>query len=224
MELPTALRDAVANALVFVRQHPQHELNPGYRQAIYAVYGPLDAPSTGGATPESQLLDVAGNRRRAVVSLMAAQRVLPYWKQAMSDSDMLDVLLADAQQLLHTQAGRQKAKEDAQAAWLYTDEVLATQLDLPRRVSAAAFAAVVALQTTLWGVAFFGEYANLSWSDYHLDSEAIDIARRDAASWAALSAANGRYFDEDADHAKRLEFWEWWLNEAVPQAWESVPE
>lgn len=42
------------------------------------------------------------------------------------------------------------------------------------------------------------------------------------AAWSAESAVSGIRFEphEKDGLEERIEFWEWWLTEAIPQAWE----
>jgi hypothetical protein len=56
-----------------------------------------------------------------------------------------------------------------------------------------------------------------------IDEEAdadIDPWSSDTARWAVNSYAGGGS-DEDSNLAKRKEFWEWWLREAIPAAWKA---
>jgi len=46
----------------------------------------------------------------------------------------------------------------------------------------------------------------------------------DSSFFAAAAYAGGAVWDSDSDSLKRREFWEWWLNEAVPMAWDSEPD
>jgi hypothetical protein len=57
-----------------------------------------------------------------------------------------------------------------------------------------------------------------------LSDEDLSPYYMDASYLSSVAAAGGFPSQKEADPAKRLEFWEWWLSEAVPQAWDSVPE
>jgi hypothetical protein len=52
----------------------------------------------------------------------------------------------------------------------------------------------------------------------------IDPDELDPAYFAAAAYAEGTVWDEGSDPSKRWAFWRWWLDEAVPLAWGSVPE
>ena len=46
----------------------------------------------------------------------------------------------------------------------------------------------------------------------------LDPWSSDTALWAVAAYA-GQIGDLDSDTSKRQEFWEWWLQEAIPTAW-----
>jgi hypothetical protein len=59
------------------------------------------------------------------------------------------------------------------------------------------------------------------------DEELRDFSGRDAASAAILAYATiteDNYPTGKLDPSKCLEFWEWWLTEAIPQVWELTPQ
>ncbi|OYD96307.1 hypothetical protein CDG76_05705 [Nostoc sp. 'Peltigera membranacea cyanobiont' 210A] len=54
-----------------------------------------------------------------------------------------------------------------------------------------------------------------------------DTEGNDAAFFAACAYANGAVWETisgKSDSARRLEFWLWWLNVAIPSAWEAIEE
>jgi hypothetical protein len=66
---------------------------------------------------------------------------------------------------------------------------------------------------------------NPSKPDYSLDDDGDwdeGDGYRDAAGWGAYVMAGGTVDDPKADASKRREFWEWWLSEAIPAAWQMV--
>jgi hypothetical protein len=54
-----------------------------------------------------------------------------------------------------------------------------------------------------------------------------DIEGNDATFFAACAYANGpvwKTISGEGNATKRLEFWEWWLTQAVPNAWLTVKD
>ena len=49
----------------------------------------------------------------------------------------------------------------------------------------------------------------------------VDPYDHDSASYAAIAYSGGVAWEKDSDPQKRLEFWTWWLNYAVPAAADS---
>lgn len=83
------------------------------------------------------------------------------------------------------------------------------------------FAAVQALTTAVVDEFFDPDEIELNLTD----SE--EFESNDASFHAAVAYANGPVWEIDASPApnseKRRRFWEWWLTEAVPKSWLSIP-
>ena len=73
-------------------------------------------------------------------------------------------------------------------------------------------AALVTLSTSLGYPCFGGQLI----TDKTIDGE-LDPWSSDAAKWASFAVAE-RPWVPAADNQKRLEFWLWWLDEAIPAA------
>jgi len=58
--------------------------------------------------------------------------------------------------------------------------------------------------------------------DYAVSDGAVDPYQSDAAYFAAIACAHGSVRAPTADPTKRWEFWTWWLDEAVPAAWDAA--
>ncbi len=82
-------------------------------------------------------------------------------------------------------------------------------------------AAVASLDTAIFDENFDPDEIDFNLTD-NRDTEANDVA-----FFAACAYANGAVWETisgKSDSAKRLEFWSWWLNVAVPSAWEVIKD
>lgn len=192
------LDEIIEKALTSVRSHPRHDLELGYRQAIWAALE--SSPGNG---------DV-GRKRRLLLAILSAKHVLPLWEKLRPDDNLPHRCLAKAEQSLFD---RIEALED--------DYMAAIQIidDLEYEpVIAAGHCAVETLSTTLWDERF--DPTNI---DYSLTNEDLDPDYDDPALIASYAYANGSIWEESSNDHKRLEFWEWWLTEAVLKAWQAFP-
>lgn len=212
MSIPTALHQTIEDAVNALCCHPQHDLNLGYRQAIWAVFGPrIDV---------SQMGTNSGYKRRVILSILTARHVLPIWEGVWPDDDTPYRLLKNAEQVL-------KGTFDVKMAQDYRDEVwtkLENLASKPDRQSleyqkpiSAGFSAINALCTALQDEEF--DSANINCDLTDTDVDAYD---NDSSFWAAAAYANGGIWEPKSDAVKRREFWDWWLTKAVPSAWQAV--
>lgn len=192
----------IEKALTAVRSHPRYDLELGYRQAIWAA---LETP------PDNinQVKDV-GRKRRLFLAILSAKHVLPLWEKIRPDDDLPHRCLAQAERNLS-----EKTKS------LQDDYMTAAQIidDLEYEpVIAAGYSTIKTLSTALWDERF-----DPTSIDYTLTNEDLDPDYTDSALFASYAYANGSVWEEDSNDKKRLEFWEWWLTEAVPKAWQAFP-
>jgi len=54
--------------------------------------------------------------------------------------------------------------------------------------------------------------------DYTVTDAVVDPHKSDASAYAAIAYAGGPVGWPDADADRRLDFWRWWLDDAVPYA------
>jgi hypothetical protein len=74
------------------------------------------------------------------------------------------------------------------------------------------------------GVALYDEFFDSTQVNYTLIDSDIDEHEQDTAFYAACAAAGGPIWSPNTDSIKRRAFWEWWLMDAVPTAWEAFPD
>jgi len=204
--MPVTLRRITKDALVAVRRHPKHDLNLGYRCAIWAALG----------LSTSKAMNKSGHKRRTILAMLTVKRVLPIWDRAFPNDKTPHRILNKVEQILKGTANVQIAARDVDRYWTFMDN-LAYKTDNNKSVM-VGYSAVKALTTALWDIQF--DFKNV---DYNLTDADIDPYDNDAAFAAAIAYANGSIWEPKADASKRQEFWEWWLTEAVSEAWHAVP-
>ena len=211
MLISTALDRNIEKALAAVRNHPQHDLNLGYRQGIWAAFGSKD---------DSKTSDNSGHKRRATLAILVARYVLPIWDAIWSDDDTPHRLITTAEQVLNRTI-------DVKTARYYRDEVwtklenLASEPEHQKpeyqKAINAGFAAINALSSALYDEEFDPDNIN-----YNLTDADVDSYESDSSFWAAAAYSNGSIWEPNSDTTKRRKFWEWWLTEAVPKAWQAL--
>ncbi|SRR5579883_346459 len=208
-----ALEEELSMLKDAVRLQPQHALLPYQRRHV--VYKRL------GSIREGQ-----GYQRRVWLDISATRRVLPLWRQIRPQDRRAEELLVLATDLLERRADAQAAKEIAKELWNWFvnrtgGEQYVGEVERDPRALNVMMAAV----RTLF-VATTPEITDWELEDEDFvdatDSD-IDPWSYDTAGWAANAYA-GPVWKPESDQQKRLEFWTWWLAEAVPAAWRAVPE
>ena len=207
MTIPTRLLQLIDEAVHAVRAHPQHDLNLGYRQAIWAALGAVaDDPSE---------VKTIGHRRRSFLANLTICHVLPIWKQQFPNDQTPERILTEAEMVLNGYVGDETALEDFDDYWEYGQELAANSKSM---AVAVEMGATIALLTAIEDENFDPDCI-----DYRTtDSQEFDS--NDASFFAAVAYANGPIWQivaqPKSDSAKRQQFWEWWLTEAVPRTWQ----
>jgi hypothetical protein len=197
MELPPDLEERLEHARAVLAEREDGELPLAERRAIRERLGPfepVDAPSA-----------PAGLRRRVRLGELAARRVLPFWYADRPGDDEPERLLELAGAVVEREADPEEARREAHR---FLDRMQSME-DLGDTGATAAEAARKVVFTALSGDA--GDRTD---EDSEEEMEPDDW---DPTFVAALAAAG--YPDEDP--AQRREYWRWYLDEAVPEAWRS---
>lgn len=204
---PKALSQLISEASLAVHNHPQHDLDLGYRQAIWAALGAL-----GGV---SNAIGGIGHKRRAILAVFTARKVMPIWERTWPNDKRPSQILTKAEQLVHGSEDVKAATEYGDQFWTWIEQSIGAYEDkIPVYVGASAVKALfVALQDEQF------EYTDINFQRTDADVDVYDL---DASYFAAAAYANGSIWEPESDSAKRRKFWEWWLNEAVPSAWSAV--
>jgi hypothetical protein len=235
MQLPERLQQAIEQALAAMYADEARALRPGYRQAIYAALGPrLDVSAYHQAEKEARLQqqihpdhlpsplppvqETAGHIRRTRLAIWSVEYVLPVVEQV-APQGLPDILrlLDEARRVLREPVNRQAIHHELNNMWDYY-----IQLGFQKHytdVSMVGNAAVFAVRVALEDEQFDPEHIDYSMLDDLLEPFDHDVA------WHAVTAYASRESQDEATNlAKRQEFWERWLTQGVPQAYESVPD
>jgi hypothetical protein len=235
MPLPPSLQSVLAAARRTLHAHPQHALILGWSDAVVAAVSGNCSPALA----------------RTSIDLCAARQVLPIWEQVFPGDWTPQSWLDLAEQVVTRQVPGEKAdgvwevwregvnyvldrtratqEQDAYAAGEAAHRALIGALvwDSGRRLTKRTVeappnaptveAAVAAVDTTrdeYWAVA----------ADEHLVliHPDVDLSEWHASFWASVAFAHGTPWNLASDAARRQAFWEWWLDEAVPTAWEAI--
>jgi Immunity protein Imm5 len=196
MAIPSGLQNLIQEANKSLSGHPQHDLNLGYRHGIWAAFGEN------------------GHLRRTALALSCVRHVLPIWYRRFPSDDRLQQILNLAEKVISGDVTQEEAERESQKFWREIQQLGYEDSGMAFTVGCAAVASLDA--------AIFDENFDPDEIDFNL-TDNRDIEGNDAAFFAACAYANGAVWDTISgkpDSAKRLEFWSWWLNVAVPNAWE----
>jgi hypothetical protein len=200
MDIPQSLKNLIENATEAVYNHPKNDLNLGYRQAIWAEFGPLG--------------DESGLKKRTVLAKLTIEKVFPMWKSAFPDDNTPRKISKEVDQILDGSLSfsPEDASEHVRGFWEWIEDIEASDDELTALNVGFGF---VKLITT----ALFDELFDSKNIDYDCTDADVDSYDSDCSYYAAAAYSNGTVWDEDSDASKRKKFWEWWLKEAVPEAW-----
>lgn len=225
--LPTTLQQLCDETLAMVRAHPSHEMGQSQRLRIYEA---LWSTST-------------GEKASRWLAILSARRVQPIYRQSIATSryanddkvvGLLDRMLEIAEKIVRGELAIEDVRRGIEAGDIedFYHEILVAFYGFPRYVWLATLAAYHALWEALGArplqtkvsrivddengnMIITGSDAltdvELSGSGCHADDAPVD------AAYAFAKLARQSY-----DVGKVLEFWEWWLTEAIPQAWKKA--
>ncbi len=219
MSLPPNLDRLLDATQSAVQRHPEHRLEPARRRAIYEAFGPKTDP--------------VANRARGWLAVLTAQRVLPIFEQALPGEELPRQLIEMAVGVLqgkfdvslavraaadgHEVAGRLWGYDEAAVPWNSNLAGNAAHRALAEVAGQAPLAVDAAPINAAYDQDKQGIPPNL-WSDEKLAQVAGDAASSAAVAFAC--SADSPSCDPD----KLLEFWEWWLTEAIPTAFKMASQ
>ncbi|WP_279637400.1 Imm5 family immunity protein [Corallococcus interemptor] len=202
MGVPEVLDSLLQRAFESVRADPVHDLALGMRRELWRSLGP-------------GLGFGPGYARRVALALATARHVLPLWELTYPENRTTHTVLDSAEAMRVGSLDKGEARAIWQQAWDHMVELSFS--DEGSRGVAAGLSAVQALRTCIDDEAFV-----LLGVDERLRDDQVDAEDMDASMFAAAAYAGGPAWDASSDSARRLQFWEWWLSEAVPLAYQLV--
>jgi hypothetical protein len=206
MAIPRDLQGVLSAARAALAANMAGELVLPQRRRIWTALGPrvMDGKRAK-ASP--------GLNRRAALAHACAVRVLPVWLEAWPKNDRPSVVLEAAQAYL-------ARATDFDAAWKAKEDFSAMLEE--RQCAGKHFPAVYAGYAA--GRALTVAIYDETWDPEHVDEQQLDQNldpyQWDAALYASAAAAGSFTWEPRASVAPRRAFWEWYLTEAVPAAWE----
>ncbi len=198
MPLATPLAHVLRHSVAALAQHPYHDLNIGYRHAIYQALG---LPRSRQHMPMP-----VGQKRRVQLALLTVRHVLPHWEALYPTNRRPHRLLHATEALL---LGTRTDVDDILPDFfdLFYADNAGDEIGL-----AATWALHVARADNKW---------TPNHLNYDLNDSQLSGPDHDTAFFAAIAYTNGPWWGEGSSKAKRFEFWTWWLTDAVPSAWET---
>jgi hypothetical protein len=201
-DLTRALEEAKAGLVV----HPHAELVLPKRKKIWAAMGPVVI------TKRNRAKMTPGLRRRTALAIVTAEHVLPIWERHWDSKDphrMLEVVRAYVRDEMSWRDARDEQTRFLGALYnANTDEI---SEDIFHFVY-VGYAAVDAVATAL---------KDMDCEDDGTLDE--DLDSWDGSFWACSAYSGDFPWEARSDMGRRREFWEWYLDEAVPLAYTAAP-
>jgi len=207
MPLPQQLTSLVAEGLRSVDTHPNNELILPLRRKIWAQMGPYR--------------DSQGVLRRYDLARQCAQKAMPAWVDAFPDDNSPLQLLEQCDAYVSSQSldSRNLLNLKSDKFSMFLD--LHMMDDEERAINAAC--SVYHTVRIILG----DDVPQYALTNFEEMDEDLDLFRWDSSYYASAAFAGNFPVDyqgernEDCDYNKLEEFWCWYLNEAVPSAYQA---
>jgi hypothetical protein len=206
--LPMQFRDTLKAASLTLESDSRGHLPLPERLAIWKLLGSY--------SDRNAEVPTTGDLHRAELSLIAAADVIHIWNSTF-ENPIFDLLIEMCFKHL---SNRSMAQEIDKKRRELTEHL--QDLEFEEDQVSALFAAesVLAAATLVLGSRTFDPYA----IEPTTQDEELDSDRWDSAYFAAAAYTGGLLGDPQSSTSKRKEFWQWYLTDAVPEAWRSWPE
>jgi len=193
------LEEAIKRAYADMMAHPSHALIPVSRQAIYDL---LD------------LSDPTQSRRSfRWLSIITARYVLPIWQTARFTDSTPKRALDMAEEIMNKKGLAPVVNVEADEVWHKMESLGATQ---EGKTIGDAFYAGQAAVEALMEVSGKDPFKDIIIDRSFTDSD-LDPWSSDTAHWAVAAYA-GSSGKVNSGAVRRQEFWEWWLEHAIAEA------
>jgi len=215
MTIPQVLKERIEAARESLHPEP-HYLEPKYRFAIYPEFGPR--LEKGFFTPEPA--DTRGLRRRTHLGILVTRKVLPAWEKVRPMDDtpyrILDVIEGVMKGAVSEETASNFYQQSEERVEMLNSEYLERGGEYEKALCAGG-TALHALMIAFTDISFDWEQTNYE----DLEDKDLDPWTQDTSyyAWTAYGSC-----EPSQCMIENLEFWQWWLDEAVPAAYNSVPE
>jgi len=230
--LPSNILLKITNLMVEIHQKIDHSLLPKYRLDIYRII-------------IEELETVLALKVFGWLEFLTAQYITKIWDQEMPNDDFVPNMLRITKNLL---LGIQTLDETSHERSMFYHAAGSEEYNefISTKSRATMLAAYTALSTACGKFPF--QYADIEQIERNFSDEILfGLNGSDTATFAVIAFSgfnldyeyetntnetnpdNEEVFEESPiskdpailfEPKKRLEFWEWWLTEAIPQAWE----
>ncbi len=204
----TELFDTIDQALDALNRHPDHKLTLASRAQIWQLMGER-------LLNETSALPTIGLWRRTGLALLCTKKVLNLWEENFPENRQPHKMLTTARHYLEQRVDHFSAWDRMNDFWATLDGLFYAQ-----KTKWAIYAGCAAAQTVK--VALFDETFDTGNIQDPKADRAPEQDDWDAALFAALAYCREGYLDESMSRLLRREFWQWYLKEAVPAAYQSV--
>ncbi len=232
MEQRQILDQALTQARTALSQDPDGDLPLAARNALWLALGAPQEDEQGNPTG-------AGWRRRVRLSILTVQHLLPVWQQEHGDDPGPQNMLDLAEQVVKGQADRDAARSTSDDYWtMLSDFGFPEKKNEPPQVLpvCVGVAACRVVRTACVDYQMLlrqaeeqkRSQAEAEEGDVEGDKE-IEDGDRDAWGWdesffAAMACSGGTPWTPGSSTENRRAFWQWYLDQAVPEAYASVTE
>jgi hypothetical protein len=202
MELSRELKYAIDAASNALKTNDNGELPLPDRKRLWAAMGPRDV--VGG-----RAIIAPGVRRRTRLALQATERVFPVWEQTFPTN-------LGPQRMVAVAEDYSAQRIDFKTAWNLKNRFWGELESLGSIAVAVGFSSCQAVTTALSDERFDPVNIQNKIFDRHLDPYEWD-----ASFYASVAHAGSALWEANPNSGRRREFWEWYIREAVPLAWDS---
>lgn len=208
MKVNDELLQALEYARTALAQNEHGDLPLSARKRIWSAMGPR-------RTTDGRAILSAGLRRRTRLAILTAQKVISIWRLSFPENNQPEFMLATTEEYMKGQADYKTAWKRQNQFWGELDNLKAYAVKYSPSVN-VGYAAAVVVSTALNDEQFDPQQLESDVSDRDLD-----VYDWDASYLACAAYAGGASWQPESDDNRRREFWEWYINEAVPSAWNS---
>jgi hypothetical protein len=205
-------------AIDSLTSHPMHHLEIGLRRPVWLLLGD--------SLPGEGIKNIS-RKKRYILSVMCAEYVRDIYTECFQHRSDIINFYSEAIEILSLYWDEQKTLEEVQvfADIFYKvlqesgriDNLKFESLEDRKNYKRATFA-----MDSIWEclrVSLYDEPFNnqIETNVKDTDTDIVDVYDADAAYWAADTYSGSMWDLATLDRERRLKFWTWWLEEAVPQ-------